>query len=159
MQFISESLIDQQANHIGEADDLSPSVERLKTRQPAIFAYLFSEGFNLLTEKEKEYLLFLTLVIFESILQIHPEQKNISDKIIEDLEESNWEILNDSKARSFREKLDPFFEQTNQEDLLAFVEDAVVYDEDELITKEGADHIFIGLKTIIDSLERAVMEN
>ena len=55
-------------------------------------------------------------------------------------------------SRKFNEKIDPFFKDYPQEDLLAFVEDSLVQDEDSEITNEGRDYIFIALKTIIDSL-------
>ena len=46
-------------------------------------------------------------------------------------------------------------EQTEQEDLLAFAEDAVLEEEDDpeaLVTKEGREPIFVALKTMVDVL-------
>lgn len=154
MQFIPESIINQQAETIGQTNDHAILIKQLKAAQPAVFAYLFSESFELLTTKEKEYTIFLALVIYHSIVSFYPEQSIISEKVIEKAEETNWELLNESKARSFRDKLDAFFDQTKQEDLLAFIEDAVVFDEDELVTKEGAEYIFVGMKSILDSFEK-----
>jgi len=152
MQFISESVIDQKSNEIGEAENFSFFVQSLKTKQPALLAYLFSESFELLTQQEKEYTMFLTLVIWEAVQVVHPEQASIKPKMIEKAEDANWEKLNDSKGKDFRAKLDVFFQDTTQEDLLAFVEDALVHDEDEIISKEGREYVFVSLKTVIDCL-------
>ena len=155
MQFISESIIDQQSTMIAIDENRSAAIQSLKNTQPAILAYLFSESFELLTQEEKEYTMFLVLVVWASIVNIHPEQGTIDPKAIEKAEDENWEKLKDIKAATFREKLDVFFKNTTQEDLLAFVEDALVQDEDEMVTKEGREYIFVALKTIIDCLDKA----
>ncbi|MFT5382917.1 MAG: hypothetical protein ACI81W_000313, partial [Saprospiraceae bacterium] len=67
-----------------------------------------------------------------------------------------WEKLSENQSKGFRDKLDVFFENTSQEDLLAFVEDALVQDEeDDMISPEGREYVFITLKTIIDCLDQA----
>ena len=48
--------------------------------------------------------------------------------------------------------MDVFFEDYAQEDMLAFVEDNLVEDEDSTITKEGREPIFVALKSVIDVL-------
>ena len=155
MQFIPETIIDQQYSQIAKDEKRTAAIQSLKAQQPAILAYLFSESFELLTQNEKEYTMFLVLVVWASISEVHPEQKQIDPKMIEKAEDKNWELLKDVKAGNFRDKLDIFFENTSQEDLLAFVEDALVQDEDEMVTKEGREYIFVALKTIIDCLEAA----
>lgn len=157
MQFISESIIDQNAAAIGAEEDFSDYVQGLKEEQPALLAYLFSESFELLTQAEKEYTIFLTLVIWESIMELHPEQDKIEPIDIEKAEDANWEQLATSNAKDFRDKLNTFFENTEQEDLLAFIEDALTQDEEEIITKEGQEYIFIALKTIIDCLNNVAI--
>jgi len=152
MQFISESIIDQKSETVGASDDLSEYIQGLKEHQPALLAYLFSESFELLTEGEKEYTMFLVLVVWESVWSVHPEQGKIEPTAIEKAEDSNWEKLDSSKAKDFRDKLNVFFEDTLQEDLLAFVEDALIQDEDDMISNEGRDYVFIALKTVIDCL-------
>ena len=55
-------------------------------------------------------------------------------------------------AKRFRDRMDIFFENYSQEDLLAFVEDNLVEDEDSLVTKEGREPMFVALKSVIDIL-------
>lgn len=80
--------------------------------------------------------------------------ETVEVEIFEDAEEKNWELLEaGTSAQSFRERLDVFFEKTSQEDLLAFVEDALSDSEDGLTTKEGREVVFVFLKSVIDCLE------
>ena len=53
-------------------------------------------------------------------------------------------------AKKFRERLDVFFQDYFQEDLLAFVEDSLSEEEEEMVTKIGREPMFVALKTIID---------
>ena len=66
-------------------------------------------------------------------------------------------MLENNTAKKFRDRLDPFFENTQQEDLVAFAEDAVTEDLDDpesLVTKEGREPIFVALATMIDVLTK-----
>lgn len=157
MPFIPENVIDEVAEKIGNLNgDIDALFAEFKQEQPAILAYLTSEGFNVLTNAEKDYLLYLALVIWKSIGEVDPISSTITQKQIAESEEDNWAQLNESVSKNFRERLTPFFDETEQEDLLAFVEDSLTLDEeadaDLNLSKEGRDPIFIALKTIIDCL-------
>jgi len=151
--FIAEKNIDTVAESLNGTDnDYDQAITDMQAKQPILFSYLLSESFKLLTKEETDYLLYLGLVIWKTI---DAESKTLallmSDKI-EEAEEKNWTLLNESKAKKFNDKLDVFFDKYPQEDLLAFVEDALVDDEDSFVTKEGKELLFIGLKTTIDTL-------
>ena len=152
--FVSENIIDQIAISLSASEEqYTLAVSELKDQQPIILSYILSENFNLLTQKEKDYLLYLTLVIWKAIQQVQATGDLIPTEQIDETEEANWALLNSSKARRFKERLDAFFDNTSQEDLLAFVEDSLVEEEEEaFLTKEGKELLFIGLKTIIDCL-------
>ncbi|MEN0005796.1 MAG: hypothetical protein AAF798_16730 [Bacteroidota bacterium] len=157
MEFVSEDIIEQSSTKL-EADELAyaNAVEDFKTIQPIVFTYLFAEGFELLTAEEEALLRFMALVIWDAVNEQHPthQWRIITEEQIGKAEEQNWEIFNAQKG-SFRKKLDIFFEDTPQEDLLAFVEDALAEDEEEeevLLTLEARATIFISLKTLIDCL-------
>jgi len=152
MQFVSESTIDKAAETIGSAENLTNIIRTFKESQPVILAYLFSENFKLLTQQEREYMMFLALVVWKASEANQPEIAQVTENTLEDLEEKNWEKFHKVISRKFNEKIDIFFKNYPQEDLLAFVEDGLVQDEDSEITNEGRDYIFIALKTIIDSL-------
>lgn len=158
-KFVSEKVIDAKAAKLGALEgDFDEIIAELKAEQPAILGYLFSDSFIILTQEEKEYLLYLSLVIFESCVEVLDGILEMSPEELEEIEEANWTQLNDAVGKSFRQKLDGFFEDYPQEDLLAFVEDSLVISEDGEeseefeVTKEGREPIFIALKTIIDCL-------
>ena len=152
--FISEEIIDHCSDRLSDTDKYyTDAIENMKNQQPILLSYLLSENFRMLTQEEKDYMLYLALVIWESVQQVQISLGGIETEDIEAKEEINWQILNESKARMFKERLDGFFKNTKQEDLLAFVEDALVEDEEEqIVTKEGKELLFIGLKTVIDCL-------
>ena len=66
--------------------------------------------------------------------------------------EKNWEILEANVVGSFRDRITPCFENTNQEDLLAFLEDSLESDEDVVISNSGRELIFVACKTLVDCL-------
>ncbi len=127
--------------------------------QPVLAGWLVSDTFDILTEAEREYLLYLALVIWKAATEVAGELPVADEALIGELEERNWAMLNATKAGPFRQRLDPFFEKYPQEDLLAFVEDALAIEEEsdedapELeVTREGREPLFIALKTVIDAL-------
>jgi len=151
--FISEATIESISEKINESrNSIDQAISDMQAKQPVLFSYYFSDGLKLLTSEEREYLLYLGLIIWQTISASIPDLPLVSAEIIESAEEENWQVLNDSNAKKFREKLDIFFKSYPQEDLLAFVEDAMVDDEDTFVTKEGRELLFISLKTSIDVL-------
>lgn len=151
--FIAEQIIDSVTEALdAEEHSYDQAIADMQSKQPILFSYLLSESFKLLTKEESEYLLYLGLIIWKSINTQENTGATLTSEHIEEVEEKNWALLNESNARQFREKLNIFFEKYPQEDLLAFVEDALIDDEDSFVTKEGKELLFIGLKTVIDSL-------
>ncbi len=153
MKFVSEQVIDSIAEQLdGSTNIYEAAIEELREEQPAILAYLFNEELKVLTQKEKEYLLYLILVIWKSIGVVAEEPiGKVSPDAFTQREEENWNIIDSQKKKHFRDKLDVFFEGYPQEDLLAFVEDALVEEEeDDMVTKEGREALFVILKTVLD---------
>ena len=151
MKFISEKNIDAAAEEIGASETaFKAATLELSQEQPVIAAYLFSENFDLFTSAEKEYLLFLTLVIFKAIKKVNGVLKKTPADTFGKIEEKNWVLLNEVTSKKFRDRLDVFFKNYDQEDLLAFVEDSLTEEEEELVTKVGRESMFVTLKSIID---------
>ena len=97
-------------------------------------------------------MLFLVLVIFKSIQKEVPNLLNPNPETIGKWEEKNWDLLNSVTSKKFRERMDVFFKDYFQEDLLAFVEDALTEEEEELlVTKIGREPMFVALKSLIDA--------
>jgi hypothetical protein len=140
-----------------ENEDFSPEslIEEMDEVQPNVLAYLLSDNFELLTEDERNYLIYLGSIIWKSTSSNATENLNVSEELIIETEEKNWEIMNEQSGQSWRERLNPFFESTKEEDLLAFIEDGLADDEEEenpIVTKEGKELLFVGLKTVVDVL-------
>lgn len=151
--FISEQIIDDITKALDEQENsYDEAIGDMQAKQPILFSYLISESFKLLTKEESEYLLYLALVIWKAVDTEIREIPLLDSAKIEEIEEKNWTLFNETSARRFNEKLDAFFDKYPQEDLLAFVEDALVDDEDSFVTKEGRELLFIGLRTTIDAL-------
>lgn len=152
MEFISEKIIETVAAEIGDsADQFKQATVELSEQQPEVVGYLFSENFELFTNAEREYILFLVLVIFKSIEREVGMFDLLTAEQISEMEEKNWNLLHEVDAKKFRDRMDVFFKDYFQEDLLAFVEDSLSEeDEEELVTKVGREPMFVALKSIID---------
>lgn len=149
--FISESIIHEIAETMDDVH-IEPLVDDFADAQPAILAYIFSEDMEALSENEREYLLGITIIIWKAIEKVAGEIEEASSKEIEDAEEHNWELLESSPDRRFRDRLNVFFKDYKQEDLLAFAEDALVEDDDSPVTSEGREPMMVALKSVIDVL-------
>ncbi len=120
--------------------------------QPVLLAFLTSENLEALSRQEQEYLLFLAMVIYLAAGEGRDGLPAIDAEALSAAEEQNWELLGQSTKRGFHERLDPFFEHTSQEDLLAFLEDALSDEEDGWSTREGREAMFVSLKSVVDCL-------
>lgn len=157
MEFVSEKIIDSVIEELENLPDeaYERRMEAFADAQPVLFAWLFSDNFDLLNEDEKGYLQYLALIAWLAIVKVNGPVEPVSEEQIGIAEEKNYEVLENSTAKKFRDRLDPFFNNTPQEDLLAFAEDAVLEEEDDpnaIVTKEGREPIFVALKTMVDVL-------
>ncbi len=157
-KFVSEDIIDAIIDELDTLtdDQYEQRMEQFATAQPVLVAYLFNdENFHLLSEDETGYLQYLSLISWMAITRANGPAEPVSEEMIGQAEERNFEILEASTAKKFRDRLDAFFENTPQEDLLAFAEEAVLEDENDpeaLVSKEGREPVFIAVKTVIDVL-------
>lgn len=161
MNFVSEDVIDAIIDQLEDMSDeqYEQQMEKFAAAQPVLVAYLFDdENFHLLNEDEKGYLQYLSLIAWLANTKVNGLTEPVSEEMIGQAEEKNYEILEASTAKAFRDRLNAFFENTPQEDLIAFAEEAVLEDEgdaDVLVTKEGREPVFIAVKTVIDVLTAA----
>lgn len=154
MAFVSETVIDQ---HIDRLETTPGAYEatlaEMEKEQPVLLAYFFSENFDLFTHDEREYLQYLALVIWSAAKEVCGSKPPVNEEQISEAEDENWEKLEAVRSHIFRERVGIFFENHPQEDLLAFVEDALLDDdEDPLVTKEGREALFVTLKSVVDLL-------
>jgi hypothetical protein len=156
LSFVSEEHIDQVLEELGE-DPVrqQEALDSLRTAQPVVLSYLFTENFSAFLKQEKEYLLYLLLVIWESVNKSGATLSTIDEEMLSQAEEANWDLLQQVDSKRFRDRLDVFFKETKQEDLLAFVEDSLLDEEDGFVSKEGREPMFVILKSIIDSFHQS----
>ena len=153
--FVSENMIDAVILELEEAD-FEQEVAILGEKQPVLLGYVLSEDFELLTNEEREWLLYLVLVVWKATEKVHGKIGPLSKNALETAEEANWERLEPVTAKRFRDRMTPFFDNYDQEDLLAFVEDSLTEDEEDteaVVTKEGREPMFVALKSVIDVLK------
>ena len=147
-------IIDEVTEELSASEKaLEHTLDLMNEQQPILLGYLFSESFEAFEEREREFLLFLSSVIWKSIFRVWGSQNQVTELQIENTEERNWTILKLAQGRDFQERLNVFFEEDpEKEDLLSFVEDALLEDDDSPVTAEGREPLFVSLKTVIDCL-------
>ena len=156
---ISENTIDHIIRQFdaGEIDHVK-AVRELAGRQPALLSFILAGMEGALTNDEKDYLLYLALVIWRAVEYEMPGIAKVNAKAIVEKEEANWAMLESNKNHRFRQRLDVFFENTTQEDLLAFIEDSLTPENEPgdsqnfRVSPEGAAPMFVILKTVVDVL-------
>lgn len=139
-------------SYINDREEYVHSLSDLMDQQPPLLAFLAQESNDVLTEEEKDVLWYIILIIVTSSRRFGVPIGELSDVDLGNFEETNWEILQQQPKGTFRDKITPFFDGYEQEDLLAFVEDTLELDEDSPVTSVGRDVIFISAKTVIDSI-------
>ena len=123
---VNEKTIEDIIESLEENNKLLALEKRWEENFPAISDYLNQDNFSLLIDEEKAYVSFIVAVIFLSWEEKFGKfDKDLKPKKLEKIEEENWEKLNNAKGKTFREKLDVFFDGYTQEDLLAFIEDSI----------------------------------
>ncbi|MBK8825323.1 MAG: hypothetical protein IPO26_01160 [Saprospiraceae bacterium] len=145
---IINDIIDQYQDEVKYLTDL----KHLASEQPDLIAFIDQENYSLLTNDEIALLEYLTLVIYFSSMKMIEKTIQIQGKSLEAAEEDNWNKFNEITAKSFFNKLDSFFKDYPQEDLLALVEDSIQQDEDNIVTPVGREIIFVACKSIIDTI-------
>ncbi len=153
-QMVSEETVESVVDLL-TTTDLEEELTRMNMLQPEILAYLTSEDFELLTSDERDVMLYSALVIYKSVKKIKLKFPKVSPQAIESAEEKNWLLLDGVTHKKFRDRISIFFETSPEEDLIAFIEDMLADDDENPITVEGREPIFIALKTIVDVLINA----
>ncbi len=149
MKAVSEKDIDHILKELEQGSkSLDAIIEEFTKSQSFFIQFLSSESFSILKDHEFDLLIFLLSVIHCASSM----EEEIQAIKIEELDEKNWTILNESK--SFKKAKDVYFQDYNQEDLLAFVEDSLVEVDGDNISLVGKELIFLTAKTLIDCLDQ-----
>jgi hypothetical protein len=133
MVTIPESIINDIIDQYQDEQKYLTDLKHLASEQPDLIAFIDQENYSLLTNDEIALLEYLTLVIYFSSMKMIEKTIQIQGKSLEAAEEDNWNTFNEITAKSFFNKLDSFFKDYPQEDLLALVEDSIQQDEDNIV--------------------------
>ena len=146
---IAEKVIEQVQATLDHRSNFEQFSTYVIEEHPAIIAYFNSEGFGILTNQEKDLLWYCTMVILQSIRDDRGPLPQSTTEDLAEREELNYEALQ-GKVTKFKDIADFFFKDFEEEELLAFVEDTLMPDEDSFVTPVGRKVLLISLKTIID---------
>jgi len=150
---IQESTIERILDRLesGE-DDFALEIQDFAHAQPALMTYLTDEENDIFTDTERELLLFGAIVIFQSVTDERIAPEPVSGTAIGQAEEANYALVGEGKGK-FRDRITPLFTQSPEEELLAFAEDLLIGgDEDDQVSNEAREPLFITLKTVVDVL-------
>ena len=153
---IQESTIDRVLDRLERGgEDYTVQIEDFATSQPELMDFLTNDDTEAFTAAERELLLFASLVIYQSVDEERAGVPEATGEAISEAEEHNYEVFAGSRGGSFRDRLTPFFEESEEEDLLAFVEDLLLGaepGEEDYVSGEAREPFFATLKTVIDVL-------
>lgn len=156
MDMITEAQIDKAIEYFNDDPTLVlTKIKELAQEQPYLNPFIFQDSYSVLTKDEQEYLLYIILILYQSIKGKQEYLETMSPDDLQEAEEANWAIWEDEKASGIQEKNTVLFENTEQEELLAFVEDMVLDDEDDEeseLSKVGQEIAMVVGKTLIDVL-------
>jgi hypothetical protein len=148
---VSEKYIDQVIQKLNSAALYEERLRTIIETRQALVSYIESEGFEILNNEERDLFWYLTVLVYDSILEAGETIPEIDVKAIEAAEEKNYTAL-ESDHMKFSDMADLLFKDYPEEDLLAFIEDTVIPDEEQFPSPIGRKVIFISMKTIIDVL-------
>ena len=152
-KMVTEEIIEQVISKFeSDQEAYVEALSDIMDGQPALLAFLSQESNDVLTEDEKDVLWYIILILITSTRKSDNQVGELSDVVLGNNEESNWEILQVQPKGTFRERVTIFFDEYEQEDLLAFVEDTLELDDDSPVTSVGREVIFVSAKAIIDTM-------
>jgi hypothetical protein len=160
MKVITDKVIDQVIDQLDASEEnYEKALHQFAEEQPMIMAYLTSESFELLSDDERSYMVYIAVIIYRSYKKSNPNLQDVSEDQIGEAEELNYQELEEAEGADLMEKIETFFEDYEQEELLGLAEEAIMDDEEDeeesVVSEEGAEPVFIGLKTIIDAMMAA----
>ena len=134
-------------------------INKFSKEQPFILTYLIAVDGQQFNEDERELLLYLGVVIWMMMSRGNNPLPKVTEKIIDDAEEKNikmLEYLEGETETDFYETTDTILQDYNQPEVLRYVVEALMEDDDEDvdIQEENFGLMMIYLKTVIDCFDK-----
>ena len=127
----SESAIEAALSRLTDEAAVEEAMVAFATEQAPFVQYLRTDTFSLLTEDERDYLQYLALVVYAAVADERERVPTLRGEAIEEWEERCWGWLEASVGKPMSARLDAFFDNIDEEELLAFAEDSLVDPEPE----------------------------
>lgn len=145
---ISEQTIEKQIEKVINYNEVD--IDPFVTNQQEFLSYIKSEIAPSLIEEELKLFLFCISVIYNSVTFESEDSIEFDMEEFENYDEKNWGTRD--KTIKFEKSKDMLFDGYKEEDLLAFVEDLISDDEENVLTDVGKEIIFLNAKSYIDTL-------
>ena len=134
-------------------------INKFSKEQPFILTYLIAVDGQQFNEDERELLLYLGVVIWMMMSRGNNPLPKVTEKMIDDAEEKNikmLEYLEGETETDFYETTDTILQDYNQPEVLRYVVEALMEDDDEDvdIQEENIGLMMIYLKTVIDCFDK-----
>lgn len=149
-KYVSETDLMNAMDELDQNEKLFFTVQnKIVASQPAVSAMFTDDELELLTDEEFDLLWFVVVTIYYC-LDKKIKIPEVSPESLSEAEEKNWEILDKTTGQPWRKRLDPFYTDYPQEDLLSFIEDSFESDEDLEISGPAKEVLFVSAKSILD---------
>ena len=171
---VSEQHVEQALEAASEQERVEALMMEFATEQTPAVQYFYTDGFSLLTEAEREYLQYLGLVVYTAAKRTYGQMPELAAEDLERWDELAWTWMQDSVGKPWAQRLDIFFSEIDEEELLAFAEDALHApdDKDDNHESDGEESdeqllfdsspsrelAFVGLAVLIGALHEASAE-
>ncbi len=134
-------------------------IKRMSKQQPLILAYLMSTGDDVLSQEERELLLYLGVDVWQIMFQGTTQLPKVTEKVLDEIEDSNMkmlEYLEDESEGGFIDTVEKIINNYNQREVLRYVVEAIMEEPEEgsMIGDENTGIMMIYLKTVIDCFDK-----
>ena len=93
MDMITEAQIDKAIEYFNDDPTLVlTKIKELAQEQPYLNPFIFQDSYSVLTKDEQEYLLYIILILYQSIKGKQEYLETMSPDDLQEAEEANWAI-------------------------------------------------------------------
>ncbi len=158
MKKISLKDVERKFLELSQLDEkgIKSILRKMEKEQPYILTYLYVIGEDY-SESGREMLMSLGIMAWQIMLEAEENLPTIEPKLLDEMEERNMKMLEkmkDIEDEDFIKKTEELLKDYPQPDLLTMVVEMLFEEENDIELDERA-MIFIFIKIVIDSLQKA----
>lgn len=142
-------------------EQIDSLIEDFSTKQPYVLAYLMATGSEILTEEDRETLVFMGLTIWKVVSDHVTQIPEINDEVLDRNEQGNMDMLDylaGEPESEFMNTVDLIMNRYSQGELLKFIIYKIVDEKENALspTQENVGLVVIYLKTVLDCFDEVV---